>query len=199
MRLLGARSLVFFALAGGFAVACGDTQRTFINGHVVGEGGDTSSGATGGVGGKGGKGGTAGSGVGGTSATGGIGGSAGSSGKGGKGGTSGIGGSGGDAGAGEGGQAAGTGGVGGSVGGAGGKGGSAGDAGNGGEAGQVIIVPPEAGLPGTALVPGGRVMKSASYTLVSVTSQGVLPTQAKSAHFILHGTVVGAPEPAPTP
>ncbi|HEV8551158.1 MAG TPA: hypothetical protein VGQ57_19050 [Polyangiaceae bacterium] len=187
MRTLLLKSAGFLALASVVTYACSDPNRVYVDTH-----------ASGGTGGDG-TGGTAG-----TLADGGTAGTA-KGGKGGKGGSSGKGGSTGASGAGNGGESgdvsAGGSGARGGSGGKGGKGGTGGNAGDentagagaGGEGG--VIIPPEPGKPGYALVAGGVLMKSASYKLYSTTSEGQLPLRSSTSSYILHGSLVGTTQP----
>lgn len=75
------------------------------------------------------------------------------------------------------------------------EGGTAGNAGQGGEGGE-IIVPPEPGRPGNAVVAGGYYMKSKNYSLMSTVGEapggnGVY----SSTKYVLLGGVVGTTQP----
>lgn len=187
MRSLLLKSAGIIALASAVAFACGDANRTFVNTEASGGTGDT--GATGGIAGSGAKGGKAGASSGGTSGTSGEagsgadGGTAGKAGSGGKGGTSSTAGESGDTG------------VGGSTGGSkGGRGGTSNGNGGGGEGGEVIIdVDP--GKPGVSMQPGGAWMTSETYKLFGVMSEGQMPVNSSSTHYVLHGSVIGATQP----
>jgi hypothetical protein len=187
MRSLLLKSAGFIALASAVAFACGDANRTFVNTEASGGMGGTD--ATGGIGGtggtKGGKGGGAGtSGSAGEAGSGADGGTAGSgAGRGGTGATSGTAGEAGDTG------------VGGSTGGSqGGRGGTGTGNGGGGEGGEVII-DLDPGKPGVSMLPAGAWMTSETYKLFGVMSEGQMPVNSSSTHYVLHGSVIGATQP----
>jgi hypothetical protein len=87
-----------------------------------------------------------------------------------------------------------------STGGVGGSAGSAGDAGSGpggegGGSGGEPEPPPPPGRPGTALVAGGKFMRSTNYRLFLIDGNGSLPVNSSSTNYRLNGGIVGTTQP----
>jgi len=78
----------------------------------------------------------------------------------------------------------------------GGEDGGTGNMGQGGEGGEVIIIPPEPGRPGSAVVAGGHFMKSANFSLMCSTGEGPGGNGLYSSPgYRLLGGVVGTTQP----
>lgn len=87
-----------------------------------------------------------------------------------------------------------TGGV--TAGGTGAAGGQGGEGGGGGEGGDGIVIPPDPGQPGTAVVAGGHFMKSAHFSLMCSTGEGPGGnTLLSSPRYRLVGGLVGTSQP----